>query len=220
MAQPQGPITRDADRSREAILEAATDVFAQLGYNQTTLQLVGERSGLSRGTPGYFFGSKEALYRAVLDRAFGEARDALRSADEEIHSAGLDQEEGFRRSIGAYIDFLAAHPRFVSLVQWEALGHGGALREHPRHLELALDSLAEVGQYFAEDLPAVFDTTQLLLSIMGLCWFPIAHRDTLGAVLGVDTHDREFLEARKRHVADLVLAGIKGDGRLRDGSRK
>lgn len=206
---PSPIITRDADRSREAILEAATEVFAELGYNQTTLQLVGKRSGLSRGTPGYFFGSKEALYRAVLDRAFREAREALHHADEEIGSAGLHEEESFRRSIGAYIDFLAAHPRFVRLVQWEALGHGGGLSEHPRHMELALDSLAEVGQYFAEDLPAGFDTTQLLLSIMGLCWFPIAQRETLGKVLGVDTHDPEFLAARKQHVADLVYRGIK-----------
>ena len=208
--KPSPIITRDPERSREAILEAATEVFAELGYNQTTLQLVGARSGLSRGTPGYFFGSKEALYRAVLDRAFREAREALLRADEEIRSANLDEEESFRRSIGAYIEFLAAHPRFVRLVEWEALGHGGALGAHPRHMELVLDSLAEIGQYFAEDLPAGFDTTQLLLSIMGLCWFPIAHRQTLGKVMGVDALDREFLEARKQHVAELVYRGIKG----------
>ena len=61
--------TRDADRSRGAILDAAERLFAEQGFDATSLTQVGGAAGVSRGTPGYFFRSKAELYRAVLDRS-------------------------------------------------------------------------------------------------------------------------------------------------------
>ena len=69
---------RDADRSRAAILDAAERLFAEQGYDATSLTQVGADAGVSRGTPGYFFRSKAELYQAVLDRSFAEVREAVR----------------------------------------------------------------------------------------------------------------------------------------------
>ena len=69
---------RNATRSRAAILDAAERLFAERGYDATSLHDVGAAAGVSRGTPGYFFGSKPDLYQAVLERAFAEVRDAVR----------------------------------------------------------------------------------------------------------------------------------------------
>jgi TetR/AcrR family transcriptional regulator len=66
--------SRDSGRSREALLAAAERLFAERGFEATSLTDIGAAAGLSRGTPSYFFGSKAGLYRAVLERAF-EARD-------------------------------------------------------------------------------------------------------------------------------------------------
>ena len=73
------PRHRDAERSRSAILDAAAVLFAEQGYLATSLAAVGVRAGLSRGTPGYFFRSKAELYRAVLDRSFADALEAVRA---------------------------------------------------------------------------------------------------------------------------------------------
>jgi AcrR family transcriptional regulator len=62
---------RNAPKTRIAILDAAEQLFAAKGYDATSLHEVGKAAGVSRGTPGYFFGSKAALYQAVLDRCFG-----------------------------------------------------------------------------------------------------------------------------------------------------
>ena len=59
---------RDAERTRAAILDAAERLFAEQGYDATSLTEVGAAAGVSRGTPGYFFGTKAELYQAVLDR--------------------------------------------------------------------------------------------------------------------------------------------------------
>ena len=58
---------RNPTRTREAILDAAERLFAEQGYEATSLSQVGQEAGVSRGTPGYFYGSKADLYRAVLE---------------------------------------------------------------------------------------------------------------------------------------------------------
>ncbi|MFZ0040703.1 MAG: TetR/AcrR family transcriptional regulator [Solirubrobacteraceae bacterium] len=204
---------RDAFLSREAILRSAAELFAEHGYASTTLEDIGRRAGLSRGAPGYQFGSKDKLYAAVVSRVFSEARDALLLARDEAAEAELDGRQGFTYAVGAYIDFLASHADFVRLVEWEALGHGDGLRGASPHLDMVMAALDSIGEALAPELPAGFDLTQLMLSIAGLCWFPIAHRETLGRVLQVDPLDRSFIQARKQHVVDLVVHGISGSGR-------
>jgi TetR/AcrR family transcriptional regulator len=55
---------RDADRSRQTILDVAEQLFAEHGFEAVTMERIGRAAGLSRGAPGYYFGSKDALYRA------------------------------------------------------------------------------------------------------------------------------------------------------------
>lgn len=54
--------------SRELILNAAAELFAEKGYRQTTFIDVAQRSGISRGSIPWHFGSKEGLLLAVLER--------------------------------------------------------------------------------------------------------------------------------------------------------
>src|ERR1051325_11838278 len=98
--------TRDAERTREAILVAAEDRFARLGFHGTSLQQIGEAAGVARSTPAYFFRSKEALYDAVLARAVTRAHAATARAyaeGDEDRSA----EDAVESYVGAPLDFLA-----------------------------------------------------------------------------------------------------------------
>lgn len=70
---------RNPARTREAILDAAEKLFADKGFQGASLNDVGALAGVSRGTPGYFFGAKADLYRAVLERCFDRVREAVRS---------------------------------------------------------------------------------------------------------------------------------------------
>ena len=63
---------RDAERTRELILDAAERLFAEKGYEESSLADVGSAAGVSRATPGYFFGSKAELHRAVIERCFAD----------------------------------------------------------------------------------------------------------------------------------------------------
>ncbi|MBI3998259.1 MAG: TetR family transcriptional regulator [Armatimonadetes bacterium] len=199
---------RDPEGSRTAILDTAEALFAERGYQATSLEEVGRRAGVSRGTPGYFFGSKERLYRAVLDRVFSAARSILGQAQERAAATGGSPEALLREGINAYVDFLASRPTFVRLVEWETLGGGRFLGKVPAHLAGLEEALAVSRAALAQGHFRPVDPTHLLISAMGLCWFPFAHAETLVRWLGADQRTPAFLEARKRHVVDLMLNGI------------
>ncbi|GAA3467488.1 TetR/AcrR family transcriptional regulator [Nonomuraea roseola] len=78
-----------SNESRELILAAAAELFAEKGYRQTTFIDVAERSGISRGSIPWHFGSKEGLLLAVLERSVAMVRDSL--AEEPGEEAGLEQ---------------------------------------------------------------------------------------------------------------------------------
>ena len=79
---------RNAVRSREDLLDAAERLFAERGYEETSLSDVGREAGLSRAAPGYFFGSKSELHRAVLERCFEEVRAAVRVGRDRALASG------------------------------------------------------------------------------------------------------------------------------------
>ena len=202
-----GERVRDAERSRETILDAAEALFAERGFDATRIQDVARKAGLSRETPRYFFGSKEQLYGAVLGRLFERAGGRLVEAHRDAGAAAAgDQEQVVRRTIASYLDFLHENPRFVRLVQWETLAGGGSLGSNAPHTAVVSGALAEIEEEFgpASDL----ERAQLLLSIVGLCWAMFTHGRTLLPALGFDPADPAFLEARKEHIADLLLRGI------------
>lgn len=201
--------------TREAVLDAAERLFAERGFEATSLTDVGAAAGVSRGTPGYFFGSKADLYRAVLERCFSEVRSAVRSGRERALASGEPRETVLAGVVSEYFDFITANPNFVRLIEWEALTGGRTLQDVPPHVEAAQEALAALTDEVALDSGHPGDAAQLLLSVIGLCWFPLVHSGTMLRAMGIDAADPSFLQARKRHVIDLVLSGTLGRSQSR-----
>ncbi len=209
MTTPRQRRTRDAERSRAAILDAAERLFAAHGYRGTSLQGIGDAAGVSRGTPSYFFGSKEGLYRAVLERSFVRVHDVILSTREDATSRGDGPDKVIAREIEAYIDFLVHHPTFVRLLQWEAVDGAEKLGEMEAYTAIPMQALDTIRGEVARDSFRPVDPMHLMLSIAAMCWFPLSQKDTLMRALGEDPYDAAFTEARKRHVVELVLEGIR-----------
>lgn len=204
---------RDANRSRTAILDAAERLFADQGYDATSLSEVGAAAGVSRATPGYFFGSKSDLYQAVLDRSFAEVREAVREGRARALASAQSPETILAGAVSDYFDFLAARPNFIRLIEREAL-KGGPFPEGVSHLSAGQEALAAISAELGLDDSPSGDAAQLLLSIISLCWFPLIHARTVAPAVGVGLEDAEDLERRKRQVISLVLHGIRGQSTL------
>lgn len=204
---------RNPDRSRAAILDAAEHLFAVQGYEATSLNQVGTAAGVSRGTPGYFFGSKSDLYQAVLDRSFAEVRDAVREGRARALASAQSPDTILAGAVSDYFDFLAARPNFIRLIERQAL-NGGWLPEGLSHLSAGQEALAAISAELGLDDSPSGDAAQLLLSIIALCWFPLIHARTVAAAVGVGLEDAADLERRKRQVISLVLHGLRGQSTL------
>ena len=77
------------------ILEAAQKVFAEAGFGGATMQLIADMAGLPKANLHYYFPTKEALYRQVVENIF---QIWLRAADV------FDSADGPAEAIAAYID--------------------------------------------------------------------------------------------------------------------
>src|SRR5713101_224216 len=87
--------TKAAEASKKAILDAAEALFAEQGYEATSFQQICDLAGVTRGLPNYFFGSKEGLYRSVLERTFALTltQDLIMFMREQARRSGATPEE-------------------------------------------------------------------------------------------------------------------------------
>src|ERR1041385_3193189 len=200
---------RNPDRTRELILDAAETLFAERGYEETSLADVGERAGVSRGTPGYFFGSKAALHRAVLERCFADVRRAVREGKERALASGESPDVILAGAVADYADFVAARPNFVRLIEREALSDRTVLEGMPLRLAVWQEALAAFRQELGLDISDTSEAAHLLLSLVALTWFPIVPGRTFLKALGLDAQAPDFAERRRRHVATLLLGALR-----------
>lgn len=82
MTAPQRSLRSDARRNREAVLDAAGELFAQRG-DAVQMDEIAERAGLGVGTLYRHFADKQALRAAIIGRRF-EAMTSLARAAEEV----------------------------------------------------------------------------------------------------------------------------------------
>ncbi len=183
----------------------------------TSLQQIGREAAVSRGTPSYFFGSKEGVYVAVKERLAQRVRDfaeQARSADlDRAKAEEKDPGESIADALRSYVDFLAANPNYVRLVEREASGEDAALEGASSPEARMAESLSAFGlEVLDEDLRRgpfrEVDVAQLAASMIALCAFPFQLGGGLIRTLGIDPDHPGFVEARKEHVVDLLMHGI------------
>jgi len=191
---------RDRDASKAAILATASELFAKNGFERTSLADVGAAAGVSRGLPAYFYKNKEHLYLAVFERASEEVRKCVLSAVQALPAhAPIEQVLG--SIVESYLNFLDGNPNAVRLLQWESLKPPEGRLKAPSML--FDDAVVVVEQTLKRSGHTEVDARFLLLSIVGMCFFPFG---TVSTFKGKPT----MLSAYKKHVLDVVLNGIRG----------
>jgi TetR/AcrR family transcriptional regulator len=207
---------RDAGRSREAILAAAEVVFAEHGYAGAGLGDIAAQAGLARATPTYFFGSKRALYEAVLERATTAREAALRDAFAPVRSWAAGDAPvaalrgALRDAIGGYLAFLDRNPSFARLIGWEAQSGAQGLVRGGAHATAVADALSVLHGVRRERGLTDFDPALVSVALVSMCFLPVAHRATFRAGGDVDTADPGFRADYAGLVADAIVALVTG----------
>ncbi|ADU46931.1 TetR/AcrR family transcriptional regulator [Intrasporangium calvum] len=120
-------------RRRVEIIQAAVELFQELGFHAATTHQVAERAGLSVGLIYQYFGNKEDLLRSVIVDILGQFRDRIPSA---IAAAGPDPVARLRAGYRAYVDVIDENREGALLTYREGLTLSPDGRDEIKKLEI------------------------------------------------------------------------------------
>jgi len=203
------PRSRDADRSQLAILASARDEFSARGLAGARMDSIAERAGLNKRLIYYYFGSKDDLFLAVLERTYTD----IREAEQRLHLDEIDPVEAIRQLVSFTWHYYLEHPEFITLLNSENLHQASHLKRSERIQEMnsplvqLLDTVLERGR--RDNLfRAGVDPVQLYISIASLCYFYLSNNHTLSAIFGRDLRAPKAMAQRLSHMTDLVLGYV------------
>ena len=201
--------TRDADRTQHAILRAAMDEFSDKGLGGARIDALAERAGVNKRLIYYYFGSKEALFLAVLEQTYAD----IREAEAALHLETLAPDEAIRKLVAFTWHHYLEHPEFITLLNSENLHRARHLKESPRILKVnspLIQTLADVLERGRRDgmFRGGVDAVQLYISIASLAYFYLSNQHTLSAVFGRDLMRPKALSERLSHITEVVMGYV------------
>jgi AcrR family transcriptional regulator len=202
---------RDAERTRREILDVATSEFADRGFAGARVDEIAARTRTTKRMIYYYFGSKERLFVAVLERAYA----AIRAAEQTIEVDHLEPAAAIRRLAELTFDHHESHPDFIRLVSIENIhraahiaGHGELAGQNSPAIEL-IERILERGRgdgSFSREVDAV----DLHLMISAFCVFRVANRHTFGTIFERDPLDPALRDRYRRMLGDMVVGYLTG----------
>jgi AcrR family transcriptional regulator len=201
---------RDAGRTQAAILAAATREFARHGMGGARVDRIAARAKTNKRMLYYYFGNKDALFRAVLESAYAR----IRAAETQLSLLDMEPVESVRRLIEFTWNYYLAHPEFLTLLNSENLHRARHLKRSRNVRAMnspVIETLAEVLARGARagHFRTGVDALQLYISIAALSYFYLGNNHTLSAVFGRDLTDARARRERLAHMTDVVLGYLR-----------
>ncbi|MEO3475843.1 TetR/AcrR family transcriptional regulator [Roseomonas sp. CAU 1739] len=205
-APRQAPRTRAPEQTRRDILDAATAEFSEKGLSGGRVDDIAARMSTTKRMIYYYFGGKEQLYAAVLERMYGGMRDA----EAALNLNDLPPAEALRRLVETTFDHHAAHPEFVRLVSVENIHEAKIVASSPtiraRNAAVigSLRDLLERGEREGAFRPGL-DALDLHMLISSFCFHRVSNRHTLTAIFGRDLRAPDVMAIQRRMIVETVL---------------
>jgi TetR/AcrR family transcriptional regulator len=205
------PPTRDADHTRSEIISVATREFADKCYSGARVDEIAAKTRTTKRMIYYYFGGKQQLYVAVLERAYLR----IRALEQELDVEHLDPAEAIRRLTALTFDHHEAHPDFIRLVSIENIHRAEHIAGSAMLSGLAspaLDVLARILERGRADgrFRDGVDPIDIHMVISSFCVFRIANRYTFQAIFERDMLDPARRDHYREMLGDLVLEYLTG----------
>ncbi|MQX75127.1 TetR family transcriptional regulator [Sinorhizobium medicae] len=199
----------DPQKTKEDILNIATEEFSAFGLSGARVDAIAEKTRTSKRMIYYYFGSKEGLYLAVLEKAYRK----IRSLEADLELADLPPVEALRTLIASTFDHDEKNPDFVRLVSIENIHHASHMKRSSEIGELNLsivrtiDEILDRGRrkgVFRRDIDAI----DLHMLISAFCFFRVSNRYTFGTIFHRELSEPDLYNRHKQMIADAVTAYV------------
>jgi AcrR family transcriptional regulator len=202
---------RNPDLTREEILDVAVREFARHGLSGARVDEIAAQTRTTKRMIYYYFGGKEQLYIAALERVYALFRDAEARLDVDH----LDPVAAIRQLAQVTLDHHEANPDFIRLVaienihRAEHLSKSEALRPMNSPVITTIARILERG-YAAGAFRRQIDPVDLHVMISAFCFFRVANQHTFLAAFGRDLVDPASHERDRAIVGDMVVSYLTG----------
>lgn len=202
--------SRNPERTRAAILEAARREVAAKGLAGARIDVVARRAGTNKRMIYHYFGDKDALYLAVLEDAYQH----IRNAEHRLDLARKQPVDGLRELALFTWHYFLDHPEFLSILATENLNQARYLRQSTSIPEMHSNFIYELKDVLLRgektgDFRAGLDPVDVYLTIASLGFFYLSNRFTLSTIFQRDLAAPAELERWGQHIVNTVIAALR-----------
>ncbi|MGH7002895.1 MAG: TetR/AcrR family transcriptional regulator [Alphaproteobacteria bacterium] len=205
-----GGRVRHPERTRERILDAATAEFSARGLGGARVDSIALAAGVNKRMLYHYFGNKEDLFLAVLERAY----EKIRGQENALSLENLAPVEAMKRLVRFTFRYFVDNQYFVALLNSENLHRARHIRRSGRVTSINSPLIGILGRILRRGRAAgVFragvDPLQLYISIAGVAYFYFSNIHTLSTIFARDLNAPTSLAQRERHVVDVILGYLR-----------
>ena len=199
--------TAENGGAREQLLEAASQIMREGDTIDLSLSELSLRAGLNSALVKYYFGNKNGLMQALLDRDMGEIVHGL----EALVAKDMPPEEKLRRHIGAVIDTYYAYPYLnrllMRMIRDSAPVEAARIAErYLRPISRAYDQLINEGVKAGKFLPV--DPQLFYFTVTGAADRFFTARQVLKHCYDQDDISPEMRDSYREHSIALIMRGL------------
>lgn len=207
-------MTTEAEQTRQNILEIATEEFATNGLAGARVDAIAERTLSSKRMIYYYFGGKQGLYSAVLEKAYSD----IRALEAQSGLAHMPPRDALRKLIEITFDYDENHTKFVSLVSIENIHRAKYLSKLPAIREINKSVIQTLEDILARgrksgDFRQGIVAFDVHLLISAFCFFRVSNRHTMEALFDCSLFEPKLRARHRRMIAKAVLSYVENPDR-------
>lgn len=184
--------------------------FAANGLVGTRVETIAERAEINKRMIYQYFGNKELLYQAVLEKVYRDVWDA----ESALNLEQLPPREALIALVTFVWTYYLEHPEFITILNSENqlkaayFRKSRLLREGAANSRPLVDDILRRGEADGT-FRAGIDPIQLGLTITSICYYYFTNQATSSIVYGQRMATRSALEQRLAFNIETILAVVK-----------
>jgi AcrR family transcriptional regulator len=201
---------RNPERTKERIFKAAARIFAKKGFDGARVDQIAAEARINKQLLYHYFGSKDDLFTAVLERAYL----SIRSEEAALDLDSLRADKAILKLVEFTWRYYLANPDFIRLLNSENQLEARHLKGSKRTREINANHIALAKKLLARgrrerSIRRDLDVMQLNVNIAALGFFYLMNRHTLSTVFQCDLGSKKMLERRLAVIKDTIARWIR-----------